>query len=145
MTVSTTTNRISYDCNGSQKQFSFDFKIFAKEDLTVILRDSGGNETILVLNIDYTVNASPWPTGGTITTIKTYASGNTLVILRVIEATQKIDYHEGDTFPAETHEEGLDRGVMLIQQLMELLGRQAVFYTEGICSERGKECWKKGI
>ena len=45
MTVSSTTNRISYSCNGSQKEFPFNFKIFKEEDLVVILKDPSNGDT----------------------------------------------------------------------------------------------------
>jgi len=126
MTVSSTTNRISYSCNGWQKEFPFNFKIFAKTDLIVILCDSEGKETTLTLTTDYTVSAGLWPTGGTVTTVKAYAEENTLVIIREMPPTQDVDYVENDSFPAETHEEGLDRGVMLIQEIIEKLGRMLI-------------------
>ena len=126
MTVSSTTNRISYSCNGSQKEFPFNFKIFAKTDLIVILRDSGGNETTLTLTTDYTVSAGPWPTGGTVTTVKAYAEENTLVIIRELPQTQGADYVENDPFPAEIHEAGLDRCIMILQELSEKLARTAL-------------------
>jgi len=135
MTVSSTTNRISYSCNGSQKEFPFNFKIFAKTDLIVILRDSGGNETTLTLTTDYTVSAGPWPTGGTVTTVKAYAEENTLVIIRELPQTQGADYVENDPFPAETHEEVLDRSVMLIQETIEKLGRMLIFAKSSSYSE----------
>jgi hypothetical protein len=45
------------------------------------------------------------------------------VIIRNVPQTQAIDYIANDPFPAETHEEGLDRGTMTIQQMQEALDR----------------------
>jgi len=123
MTVLSTINKISFTCTGVQ-EFPFTFKIFEKIDLVVILR-VGGSESVLALTSDYTINTGPWPTGGTVTTLRSYTEG-TLVIVRELPQTQKADYVENDLFPAETHEEGLDRAVMLLQELSEVLGRMPI-------------------
>jgi len=125
MTVSSTTNRITYNCKGSQKEFPFTFKILEEENLVVILKDPNNAETILVLNTDYSVSEEPWETGGSITTLDedAYASGYTLTIIRQLDLVQGADYLEGDSFPAETHEEQLDRLMMIAQQLLENLNR----------------------
>ena len=123
MTVSTTTNRVSYSGDGETKTFTYPFKIFEDSDLTVILRDSAGNETTLQLNVDYTVSGAGNESGGEITLTEAPASGETLVIIRELPLTQEIDYLENDPFPAETHERGLDKLTMITQQLHEQLGR----------------------
>jgi len=125
MTISSTTNRITYNCNGSQKEFPFNFKILEEENLVVILKDPNNTETILVQNTDYSVSEEPWETGGSITTLDedAYASGYTLTIIRQLDLVQGADYLEGDAFPAETHEKQLDRLMMIAQQLLEKLNR----------------------
>lgn len=137
MTVSSTTNKVSYNCNGSQTVFDFNFKIFAESDLIVTLVDSNGNETTLTLNTHYTINTEPWPNGGSITTITEdpYDSGNTLVILRQLPLTQAIDYLTSGNFPAESHEEGLDRAVMILQEAMELTKRCLAFKVDSNFSD----------
>lgn len=123
MTVSSTTNKVSYSLSGSQMVFAYNFKIFEEGDLKVILRDSEGSETELVLNSDYTVSGAGDENGGSITTAQAYASGNTLVIIRELALKQETDYSEGGSFPAKSHENVADRLTMMTQQLKEQIDR----------------------
>lgn len=123
MTVSTTTNRISYACDGAAVDFAYTFPIFEDSDLTVILRDSSGSETTLTLTTDYTVSGAGVSTGGNVTTVATYASGNTIVIIRDLDITQETDYPTAGAFPASSHEDALDKLTMIAQQLSEALDR----------------------
>jgi DNA polymerase III gamma/tau subunit len=51
------------------------------------------------------------------------ASGETLLVLRNVPLTQQTDYQANDPFPAETHEEALDKLTMLTQQLQDGVNR----------------------
>ena len=126
MTVSSTTVKNSYSGNGSTTQFAYGYKIFADTDLIVIIRtDSTGAETVKTLTTHYTVSGAGDASGGnvTFTSGNTPASGQTVVIIREVPQTQAIDYIANDPFPAESHEEGLDRGTMTTQQVQEELNR----------------------
>ena len=126
MTVSSTTVKNSYSGNGSTTQFAYGYKIFADTDLQVIIRtDSTGAETVKTLTTHYTVAGAGDASGGSITftTGNTPASGQTVVIIREVPQTQAIDYIANDPFPAESHEEGLDRATMTTQQVQEELNR----------------------
>ena len=125
MTVSTTTNRASYSGNGSTAAFAYGFKIFADADLTVIIRSSAGVETTKTLTTHYTVSGAGTDSGGnvTFTTGNIPASGETVVILRKLTLTQGTDYVANDPFPAESHEDALDRLTMISQQHDEAIGR----------------------
>lgn len=124
MTVATTTNRVSYACDGATTVFPYTFKIFEDSDLEVILREiATGAETTLTLTTHYTVSGAGDASGGNVTTVATYSNAYTLVIRRVLDLVQETDYIEGDSFPANSHEDALDRLVMLAQQLSEELGR----------------------
>ena len=126
MTVSSTTVKNSYSGNGSTTQFAYGYKIFADSDLIVIIRtDSTGAETVKTLTTHYTVAGAGDASGGSITFTSgnTPASGQTVVIIREVPQTQAIDYIANDPFPAESHEEGLDRGTMTTQQVQEELNR----------------------
>ena len=125
MTVSTTTNRASYSGNGSTTAFAYGFKIFADADLTVIIRASTGVETTKALSTHYNVSGAGSASGGnvTFTSGNTPASGETVVILRSLTLTQGTDYVANDPFPAESHEDALDRLTMITQQLNEAQGR----------------------
>jgi hypothetical protein len=125
MTVSSTTVKNSYSGNGSTTEFAYTFKIFADTDLQVIIRSAAGTETIKTLTTHYTVAGAGDASGGSITFTSgnTPASGETVVIIREVPQTQAIDYIANDPFPAESHEEGLDRATMTTQQVQEELDR----------------------
>jgi len=125
MTISSTTVKNSYSGNGTLDTFNYTFKIFADADIQVIIRDASATETVKTLTTHYTVTGAGNANGGTIV----FTSGNiptgteTVVIRRASPQTQAIDYIANDPFPAESHEEGLDRSMMAIQQLQEEVDR----------------------
>jgi hypothetical protein len=121
MTVSTTIIKNSHNGNGSTTNFAYQFKILQDSDLVVIIRSSTGTETTKSLSTHYTVAGAGDASGGSITFTSgnTPASGETVVIRRNVPQTQAIDYIANDPFPAETHEEGLDRTTMIAQQVSE--------------------------
>ena len=125
MTISSTTVKNSYSGNGSTTAFAYTFKIFANTDLQVIIRSSTGTETVKTLTTHYTVSGVGDASGGnvTFTSGNIPASGETVVIRRAVPQTQAIDYIANDPFPAESHEEGLDRATMTTQQVQEELDR----------------------
>ena len=125
MTVSSTTVKNSYSGNGSTTQFAYGYKIFADSDLIVIIRSAAGTETVKTLTTHYTVSGAGDASGGnvTFTAGNIPASGDTVVIIREVPQTQAIDYIANDPFPAESHEEGLDRATMTTQQVQEELNR----------------------
>ncbi len=125
MTVSTTIIKNSHNGNGSTTNFAYQFRILQDSDLVVIIRSSTGTETTKTLTTHYTVAGAGDASGGSITftTGNTPASGETVVIRRNVPQTQAIDYIANDPFPAETHEEGLDRTTMIAQQVSEATDR----------------------
>jgi hypothetical protein len=123
MAVSSTTNKVSYSGNGSTTVFAYTFKIFADGDLDVYIRSSTGTETLKTLTTDYTVSNAGVDGGGNVTFGTAPASGETVVIQRKLALTQGTDYVENDPFPAESHEEALDRLTFITQQMQEELDR----------------------
>jgi len=125
MTISSTTVKNSYSGNGTLDTFNYTFKVFADADLQVIIRDASATETVKTLTTHYTVTGAGSASGGTVI----FTAGNiltateTVVIRRASPQTQAIDYIANDPFPAESHEEGLDRSMMAIQQLQEEVDR----------------------
>ena len=117
MTVSTSTSFVSYAGNGSLTTFAYTFKIFQDSDLLVTLvNDTTGVETTQVLTTDYTVSGAGSAGGGNVTFTTAPASGTTVKIRRVLPVTQETDYVANDPFPAEAHEDALDKLTMLVQQ-----------------------------
>jgi hypothetical protein len=125
MTISSTVVRQLTAGDGSTTNFTYPFKIFADSDLSVIIRSSTGTETPKTITTHYTVAGAGDASGGSIT----FTSGNvptateTVVMIREVPQTQAIDYIANDPFPAESHEEGLDRAAMTTQQMQEELDR----------------------
>jgi len=125
MTISSTTVKNSYSGDGSTTTFSYTFKIFQDSDIQVIIRSSTGTETIKTLTTHYTVTGAGVAGGGSVvfTTGNIPTSTQTVVLRRNLPQTQSIDYIANDPFPAESHEEGLDRAMMAVQQLQEEVTR----------------------
>ncbi len=125
MTVSTTSNKVSFSANGSTTVFAYNFKIFADADLTVIIRAADGTETTKTLTTHYTVSGAGSASGGnvTFTSGNTPANGETVVIQRKLTLTQGTDYVANDPFPAESHEDALDRLTFITQQIQEEVDR----------------------
>jgi len=117
MTVSTSTSFVSYAGNGSLTTFAYTFKIFQDSDLLVTLvNDALGVETTQVLTTNYTVTGAGTDGGGNVVFTAAPASGVTIKIRRVLPVTQETDYVANDPFPAEAHEDALDKLTMLLQQ-----------------------------
>lgn len=112
MTVSSTTNRWTYTGNGVTTAFAYTNRIFDNTDLKVYV-----DGALKTLTTHYTVSGVDNPAGGNVTFGTAPANGASVVIVRDVPATQPVDYVANDPFPAETHEEALDRATVLIQQL----------------------------
>lgn len=127
MTVSSTTARVSYSGNGSTTAFAVSFYFLANSHLKVILRSAAGVETVQVLNTNYTVTGAGNPAGGTVTMVVAPPTGTTLTIARNVPLTQETDYQPNDPFPAESHEQALDKLTMIAQQQSDT-GARSLYY-----------------
>ena len=128
MTVSSTTVKNSYSANGSTTSFAYAFYIAAATELKVYIRSSTGTETLKTYNTHYTLTNIGVAGGGNVvfkTSPSDYtpASGETVVVQRVVPLTQATDYVENDPFPAATHEAALDKLTYVAQQLQEEVDR----------------------
>ena len=126
MTVSSLTTKNSYSGNASTSAFSYTFKIFDDDDVTVIIRtDSTGTETVKTKTTHYTVSGVGNAGGGTITFTSGNipASGETVLLLRNTPLTQATDYTPNDPFPAATHEDALDKLTLISQDTQEEIDR----------------------
>ena len=123
MTVSSSTNRVTYAGNGSTTVFPYTYKIFDQDDLTVILRAANGTETVQTITSQYTVSGVGNAGGGNVTMLTAPASGTTLVILREQDLVQELDIVPNDPFPADSLEGALDKLTFMVQQHEETLGR----------------------
>ena len=132
MTVQATTPRNQYSCTGLTT-YIYSFKIFDDADLGVTKTDADGNETTLTLTTDYSVTGAGSESGGTIETVATYSDGS-IDIRRVLDFTQETEFTDAGPLPAENLEEGLDRTVMLCQQM-------AVDVETGLATTNWKGTW----
>jgi hypothetical protein len=124
MTVLTTTAKAGpYAGAGTTGPFAVPFRFLDASHLRVI-RSVGAVETVLVLGTDYTV-AGVGASSGSVTLTAALPVGQNLTVVRNVPATQEADYVAGDAFPAESHEEALDKLTMLTQQLQEEVTRSA--------------------
>jgi hypothetical protein len=100
-----------------------DLKYLHRLIIQVIIRSSTGTETTKTITTHYTVSGAGMLHGGSVTFLTAPVTGETVVLIRNVPQTQAIDYIANDPFPAETHEEGLDRATMTIQQMQEEINR----------------------
>ena len=56
MTLSTTSNKVSFSGNGSTTVFAYNFKILANSDLKVFIRSATGTETLKTISTHYNVS-----------------------------------------------------------------------------------------
>jgi hypothetical protein len=128
MTISSTTNTVSYTGNGSTTAFAVNYVFFgtgtSAEIQVVEVVIATGAETVKSNGSDFTVSGGNGATG-TVTAAVAPASTVKWVINRATTQTQETDYVENDPFPAESHEEALDRLTAVDQEQQRALGRTA--------------------
>lgn len=126
MTLNATTNTVSYTGNNSTTSFAVTFAFQgtgATSELEVVERViATGVETVKSYSTHYTVTGGNGSTG---TVIAASAPADTVQwhIRRLTTETQLTDYVENDAFPAESHEDALDRLTMILQEHTEELNR----------------------
>jgi len=127
VTVSSTTNKQSYNGNGSQSVFAYGFKIFADTDIQVYV-----GTTLKTLSTHYTLSGVGAAGGGNVTfttgNIPASGTGN-VTILRSLALTQGVDLVNYGRFDAEVIESQYDKLVMMVQQLQEQADRTIRFNT----------------
>ena len=118
MPVSEQTPVNSYTGNGVTTVFAYTFKIIAAADIEVTV-----DGVVKTLTTDYSVSGVGADGGGNVTFISAPANGTTVVIQRAMAYERATDYQENGDLPAQTLDDDLDRGVMLLQQLKATLTR----------------------
>lgn len=112
----------SYNGNGVTTEFSFPLRFLEDEDLQVVVADANGVETVMELDVDYTVTGAGDPSGGSAVFIDPPDVGtNNVTIRRLTLPTQTVDLEDGSRVPGDTLEEQLDRIVMVAQDLKRQL------------------------
>lgn len=123
MTISTTINKVSYSGNGATTTFAYTFKVFAATDLKVYIRDASGTETLQTITTHYTVSNVGNASGGNVDFVTPPSGTDKVIIQRVLPLTQTFDYVLNDPFPSDSHEDGLDKLTLQIQQVQEEVDR----------------------
>lgn len=138
MTVQTDVSRSGpYAGAGTTGPFTVGFRFLDDSHLRVIQTSAAAVDTDLVLGSGYTVSGAGGNTG-TVTTIAPVPVGSSITIIRNVPFTQEADYVDNDSFPAESHEEALDKLTMQTQQLREESGR-ALTLTPTVASDISAE------
>ena len=127
MTVTSTTSRVDYDGDGLEKTFEYTFKIFSSADLVVVVTDTEGNEVVKTLTTDYSVTGVGREDGGEVIFVTAPTDEYVVTIYRSLELTQETDYTAGGSFPAQAHENALDRLTYIDQQLQAQIDRSIKF------------------
>lgn len=117
MTVSTTTDRVQYNGNGTTTVFAFSNKVFSASHLVVTLTSAAGVDTVQTITTNYTVTIASDFNSANVTMNVAPASGEKLTIQRVVPLTQLTDYTDNNDFPMETLERDLDLTAMRDQQV----------------------------
>ncbi|WP_175813358.1 right-handed parallel beta-helix repeat-containing protein [Burkholderia contaminans] len=117
MTVTTQTQDVTYDGDGSTTDFPVPFYFLLETHIVVDKIDANGALTPLTYGTDYTVSGAGSESGGTVTTTAAYPAGVELHIYRDVPVTQETEYQQNDPFPAKTVEKALDKLTMICQQL----------------------------
>lgn len=124
MTVASTTTRIKYNCSGGTT-YTFAFGVDVSSEIKVILEDGAGTQTTLTETTHYTVSATnnDFSSGGTVTTVASYDTPNTITILLNVPLSQDSDFIEGMGNLYETFEDGLDKLTRIALQSKEISDR----------------------
>lgn len=122
--------RVSLACDGVTKIFPINAQAYLDTDFEVILTapaSSGGAQTTLVLNSDYSMATSGTdnPPKWTLTTLAVlpYASGYTLQAIVAPVTDQQTQYVQGQQFPSAAVQENLDRLTQMVQRLADQISR----------------------
>jgi hypothetical protein len=123
MTVPNENNEVQVVLTSATQNIPTTFYFLESDNLTVKETDQSTTPVITTLTegTHYTVNL-PATVGGVGSIDMIGATiGDTITIIRCLDATQLVDYVDNDAFPAEVHEKALDRLTMLIGKIWSAL------------------------
>jgi hypothetical protein len=117
MTISTSSDANYYTGTGSIATYAYGFKIFDKTDLRVIRQDTNEVETVLVVDLDYTVTGVGAASGGNVVLSSNLALNYKLCIRRARGILQDTSVTNQGTYYPETHEKSFDKLTMATQRV----------------------------
>lgn len=138
MSISSTVSRNNYESAGTTDRFDYGFRIFSKTDLKVTTRNTSNVETLLTVDVNYTVYGVGNLSGGyIILTAGNLPSGYKITLRRVRPLTQETDIRNQGEFYPEVHEDTFDHGIMIAQQQQDELDRSITLpeTTTGVSAE----------
>ena len=113
----------SYAGNASTvTAYPITFQFIDATDLEVMVTDSAGAQSVL-LTSTYTVTRDSVTQLGSFVTATAIPATSTVKIYRANVLTQNFDYVNSDTFPAESHEQGMDRLTESMQSVRAMAAR----------------------
>jgi hypothetical protein len=120
--ISTTSSSVSYTGNASTvTAYTIAFPLNAAADLVAIktLTETGEETTLTGGQFTFTptTDGNGRITGGSVTTNPAIAATYTILFKRVTPKTQTLDFTPGGAFSAEALESGLDKLVMIQQEI----------------------------
>ncbi len=122
MTIQSETSKAVYIADGTTTTFEIPFYFFNKE-VSVYMDDAA---TALVADKDYTVTHYENAIGGEVIFNIAPSAESRITILRNVELTQLVAFWEGENFPAQDYENSLDKMIMALQQLKEMMKRTLI-------------------
>lgn len=121
MTVTTTSNIDQYTADGVMSAYTFTFALLQAADLTVYING-------IVTALTYTVAINANGVGGTVTFSPTVPTNGSVVILaREVDYTQTVSIPGNANLREATLETMVDRVVMQVQQVKEIVDRSLHF------------------
>lgn len=100
------------------------FPLYGRSDVAVYLGRHDGDESLLVLDADYSVSINDNQTGGTVTLKNGVAqAGNIIAFVSNVPYTQELDLSNVATIDVNATERQLDRTTQQVQQLAEQIAR----------------------
>lgn len=119
MTIQQKKSRIDYIADGKAKSFIIPF-YFLEKQIAVYLSDK---TEPLTQDKDYIVKNNHNSSGGEVELFTAPKEGIKVTILRNVPLSQLITFIEGENFPASDYETSLDKIVMSLQMIEEVLDR----------------------
>lgn len=103
--------------NGSADTFDYEFKIAAKGELKVTTTDTAGTDTVLTVDVDYSVAGIGQDGGGQITlTAGALANQYTITLEDNVQVSQETPYGNQSAFFGKSHENSFDKLTRLIKR-----------------------------
>jgi hypothetical protein len=121
MTVSVKPSFKSYSGDGSITAFSTVFEFEDSTDLVVLLQTGTATPVTQTITTHYTVAGGAGSTG-TVTFVTAPPATDTVWIFRWRPMTQATDYTTNDSFPADSHEDAIDKLCEQVQQVADRTG-----------------------